>query len=135
MPSDLIDDDFWALIEPLLPSRSTCDNRYAGRKPAPDRATFAGIVFVLRSGISWYMLPRELGYGSGAVCCRRLATWQEAGVWADIQATLFAELLRRGHADVARAISGSLSIREVLTGNRTPGSLRPKVPEQKQRQP
>ena len=39
-----------------------------------------GIVFVLRSGIPWQMLPPELGCGSGMTCWRRLHEWQLAGV-------------------------------------------------------
>ena len=40
-----------------------------------------GIVFVLRSGIPWEMLPKELGCGSGMTCWRRLRDWQESGIW------------------------------------------------------
>ena len=36
-----------------------------------DRLALAGIIFVLRSGILWEMLPRELGC-SGMTCWRRL---------------------------------------------------------------
>jgi transposase len=40
-----------------------------------------GIVFVLRSGIPWEMLPQEMGCGSGMSCWRRLRDWQERGIW------------------------------------------------------
>jgi hypothetical protein len=33
---------------------------------------FTGILFVLRSGIPWEMLPQELGCGSGMTCWRFL---------------------------------------------------------------
>ena len=72
MHEGLIDDDFWALIEPLIATRSLPKRRSAGRPRAPDRAVFSGIVFVLRSGISWTLLPKKLGYGTSQVCCRRL---------------------------------------------------------------
>ena len=39
-----------------------------------------GILFVLRSGIRWQMLPQELGCGSGMTCWRRLRDWQRAVV-------------------------------------------------------
>ena len=40
-----------------------------------------GDSFVLRSGIPWNMLPKEMGCGSGSTCWRRLVRWQRAGVW------------------------------------------------------
>jgi len=39
-----------------------------------------GILFVLTTGIAWQRLPRELGFGSGMTCWRRLCDWQQAGV-------------------------------------------------------
>ena len=124
MLEGLIDDDFWALIEPLIPTRSFPERRSAGRPRAPDRAVFSGIVFVLRSGISWTLLPKKLGYGAGQVCCRRLAEWQEEGVWPSLQRVLVDELQRRGNADAANAIVDSLSVRAVLSGDKSAGTLR-----------
>jgi transposase len=34
----------------------------------PDRAVLTGILFVLKSGIPWGMLPQELGCDSGMTC-------------------------------------------------------------------
>jgi transposase len=124
MLEDLIDDDFWALIEPLISSRSLAKRRSAGRPRAPDRAVFSGIVFVLRSGISWTLLPQKLGYGTGQVCSRRLAEWQDEGVWPSLQRVLVDELQRRGHVDAANAIVDSLSVRAVLSGDKSAGTLR-----------
>ncbi|KLU24694.1 transposase [Caballeronia mineralivorans PML1(12)] len=124
MPDDLIDDEFWSLIEPLLSTCASQDRRHVGRKPTPDRAVLTGIVFVLRSGIPWNLLPQEMGYGSGAVCWRRLISWQEAGIWPSIRETLLAELRRRGQFNEARAIADSLSIRDVLAGSKPAGVLR-----------
>jgi transposase len=124
MSKDLIDGQFWTLIEPLIPTPGRRDHQYAGRKPTPDLAVFRGIVFVLQSGIPWNLLPKEMGFGTGAVCLRRLVAWQEAGAWPSIQEALLAELQRRGKTDEARAIAGSLSIRAVLSGNRPVERLR-----------
>lgn len=45
-----------------------------GRPRLPARAALAGIVYVLRSGIPWRMLPKEFGC-SGVTCWRRLRDW------------------------------------------------------------
>ena len=123
MPKELIDDELWLLIEPLLPARAPRNRRYAGRKPTPDRAALSGIVFVLRSGIAWNLLPQEMGCGSGTACWRRLVAWQEAGVWQRIHETLLAELRRRGEIDLSRALVDSSSIRAVLAGKK-PAQIR-----------
>jgi transposase len=76
----LVDDQFWQLLEPLLP-RPRHRYRHPGRKRLDDRRVLAGIVFVLTTGIPWQRLPQELGYGSGMTCWRRLHEWQQAGVF------------------------------------------------------
>jgi transposase len=77
-----------------------------------------GIIFVLRSGTAWNLLPQELGWGSGSVCWRRLDAWQKAGVWQRIHEALLAELRRRGQLDLERAIVDSSSIRAVSAGKK-----------------
>lgn len=114
----LVDDALWAQIEPLLPKRRSRRRRYAGRKPIPDRAALTGILFVLRSGIPWNMLPKEMGCGSGSACWRRLARWQRAGVWKKLHAALLAALHERGHLDLERAIVDSASLRALRGGKK-----------------
>ncbi|HEX2343897.1 MAG TPA: transposase, partial [Vicinamibacterales bacterium] len=71
-------DPLWNLIAPLLPVPPPRPN--GGRPRVPDRVCLTGILFVLRSGIPWQMLPRELGCGSGMTCWRRLRDWQHEGI-------------------------------------------------------
>ena len=78
MPAPLVSDTLWSVIEPLLPP--VAEKPKGGRPRVADRAALAGIVFVLRTGIPWEMLPREMGCGSGVTCWRRLRDWQTAGV-------------------------------------------------------
>jgi transposase len=118
MPKELIDDELWSLIEPLLPVRAPRNRRYAGRKPIPDRAVLTGIVYVLRSGTPWNLLPQEMGCGSGTVCWRRLDAWQQAGVWQRIHETLLAEMRRRDLLDMSRALVDSSSVRAVMAGKK-----------------
>src|ERR1700694_3809160 len=123
MTQALVDDDLWTRIEPLLPKRKHRNRRYAGRKPIPDRAVLTGILFVLRSGIPWNMLPREMGCGSGSTCWRRLARWQRAGVWKRLHRALLTELRRRGQLDLARAVVDSASLRALRGGKKLDRTL------------
>ncbi len=123
MTQALVDDGLWTQIEPLLPKRRPRNRQYAGRKPIPDRAVLTGILFVLRSGIPWNMLPREMGCGSGTTCWRRLVRWQRAGVWKRLHAVLLAELRRRGQLDVARTLVDSSSLRALRGGKKLDRTL------------
>jgi transposase len=123
MSQALVDDDLWTRIEPLLPKRRRRDRQYAGRTPIPDRAVLTGILFVLRSGIPWNMLPREMGCGAGSTCWRRLVRWQRAGVWKRLHRVLLAELSRRGELDLARAVVDSASLRALRGGKKLDRTL------------
>src|ERR671931_910753 len=79
MSKPLVSDTLWETIAPLLPPEPPKPK--GGRPPVDDRAALTGIVFVLRSGIPWEMLPQEMGCGSGVTCWRRLRSWQRRGVW------------------------------------------------------
>ena len=77
-----------------------------GRPRVPDRAALTGIIFVLKSGIPWELLPPELGCGSGVTCWRRLRDWQEAGVWDRLHRELLDRLGDADQIDWSRASSG-----------------------------
>ena len=101
MAQPLLDDALWARLEPLLPKPRRRARRGGGRPRVSERAAFTGILFVLRGGLPWQMLPREMGWGSGSTCWRRLVEWQRAGVWRRLHETLLAELRRRGWLEPA----------------------------------
>ena len=73
-------DGLWERIAPLLPPPKPRRYRHPGRRPIDDRAALAGIVFVLKTGITWNQLPTSLVGCSGVTCWRRLRDWTEAGV-------------------------------------------------------
>jgi len=117
MAKPLLDDELWALIEPLLPVKAR-RYRYPGRKPLSDRAVLTGIVFVLRSGIPWQMLPQEMGCGSGMSCWRRLRHWQQEGVWQRLHQVLLSKLREADRLDLSRVLVDSSSIRAVGAGQK-----------------
>ena len=65
----------------------------------PDRAALTGILFVLRPGLPWEMLPQEMGCGSGMACWRRLREWQAARVWDRLHRVLLDWLGQAGAID------------------------------------
>ena len=107
MRKPLVSDELWAALEPLLPPERPKPR--GGRPRCDDRAALTGIVFVLRSGVPWEMLPRELGC-SGMTCWRRLRDWQDAGVWAGLHRVLLERLADAGHIDWSRASLDSASV-------------------------
>ena len=120
MAKPWIDDELWAVIEPLLPAPKPRRFRYPGRKPIDNRRALAGIVFVLRTGIGWEDLPQEMGCGSGMTCWRRLRDWEAAGVWQRLHEVLLARLQGADQIDWSRAVVDSAPLR-ALKGGTKPG--------------
>jgi transposase len=56
MANPLVLGEFWELVEPLLPSWKQSSKGGVGNREA-----LAGILFVLRTGFPWEMLPQEMG--------------------------------------------------------------------------
>jgi transposase len=90
MAKPLVTDELWEVIEPLLPEEGPKPK--GGRPRLDDRAALTGILFVLKTGIPWEMLPQEMGCGSGMTCWRRLKEWHEAGVWERLHRRLLERL-------------------------------------------
>jgi transposase len=103
----LVSDALWALIAPLLPVRPPRPK--GGRPPLDDRKALEGIVFVLRTGIPWASLPKQMGCGSGMTCWRRLRDWQAAGVFERLHRALLDRLGKANAIDFGRCSLDSAS--------------------------
>ena len=122
MSKPLVSDELWEAIEPLLPKEPPKPK--GGRPRVPDRAALTGIIFVLKTGIPWEYLPREMGCGSGMTCWRRLRDWNRAEVWHRLHTVLLDRLGAAGKIDWGRASLDSGSLRAKKGGPR-PGRTRP----------
>jgi transposase len=109
MSKPLVSDELWAIIAALLPIEPPKPRGGRPRSIAA-RAALTGILFVLKSGIPWEMLPQEMGCGSGMTCWRRLRDWQKAGVWQRLHRVLLQRLSDAGRIDWERASLDSASV-------------------------
>jgi transposase len=108
MAKQLITDELWAVIEPLLPPEPK--KLRGGRPRIPNRDVLRGILFVLATGLPWEYLPPEMGCGSGMTCWRRLKEWHEAGVWQRLHQVLLDRLGEADRIDWSRASLDSSSV-------------------------
>jgi len=118
MAKKRVSESLWKAIAPLLPEPKP--SLKGGRPPIPNRACLEGIIFVLKTGMPWQMLPTRLGYGSGSTCWRRFRTWTRSGVWPELHRRLLRVFGRHGRINLERAVIDSASVR-ALKGGRTPG--------------
>ncbi len=118
MAKELISDELWKEIEPILPSPKPRRRLFPGRKPIDRRKVLTGILFVLKSGVPWEMLPQEMGCGSGMTCWRYLHAWQEAGVWDKLHRLFLSKLREADQIDWSRTVVDSASVRAVLGGRK-----------------
>ena len=75
-----LDDDAWAVIEPLLPKNQP------GARRVDDRRVISGIIHVLRSGCRWRDCPAE--YGPYTTVYNRFHRWSRRRIWQRLLAAL-----------------------------------------------
>ncbi len=121
MGKKLVTNELWEAIEPLLPPEPPKPK--GGRPRVPNKAALTGIVFVLKSGIPWEMLPQEMGCGSGSTCWRRLREWEELGVWSKLHRVLLDRLGEADEIDWERASLDSASV-PAKRGAKKPARIR-----------
>jgi transposase len=111
LADQLVPDELWALMAPLLPVPPRPP--YGGRHRAiPARNCFAAIVFMARTSTPWRLLPtRELGCGSPTTCWRRLTEWARAGVFDALHHAVLDRLGEQGQVDWSRTSVDTMSVR------------------------
>ena len=72
-----IPDKLWNEIKAILPIEKP--SKTVGRPIVPYRKVLDGILYILRTGCQWKMLPSE--FGSGSTCHRRFQEWNKLDVF------------------------------------------------------
>lgn len=77
-----VSDELWECVQPLIPERAP--HPKGGRPAEDDRQMLSAILYVLRTGIQWNALPRELG--ASTTVYDRFRLWERQGffkrLWA-----------------------------------------------------
>jgi putative transposase len=82
LPSDLTDAE-WAVLEPLFPQRS-----HRGRPPIWSyREIVEGLLYLLRGGLPWRMLPPKL-FPPMTTVQHYFYLWRDRGLWSSINQAL-----------------------------------------------
>jgi transposase len=106
----MINDDRWAFVDPLLPSRR--------RRPPADgqmspRAVLAAIIYAVTTDTPWEDLPDEFGVTPSAAQ-RRFGAWTDADLWRQLAVAA----TDTPHAQWARTVADAAIHR---AGNRAHG--------------
>ena len=79
-PIKRIPDELWDEFKKVLPKEKS--SKTVGRPIVPYRKVLDGILYVLRTGCQWKMLPKE--HGSGSTCHRRFQEWNDMDIFKNI---------------------------------------------------
>ena len=107
-----ISDDLWDKISDLLPNEKPKNT--VGRPIIPFRKVLDGILYVLRTGCQWKMLPSE--FGSGSTCHRRFQQWIKMNIFKKIWIRLLKEYNHKEGIELAWQALDSVSIKSPLGG-------------------
>lgn len=79
-----VSDRFWEIVEPLVPKPRRVEGKTyqrkpgGGRKPLEPRRVFEAIAYVLRTGVQWKALPKEV-FGSPSSIHAYFRKWEKEG--------------------------------------------------------
>ena len=109
----MISDELWDKICDLLPYEKPTDT--VGRPTIPFRKVLNGILYVLRTGCQWKMLPKE--YGSGSTYHhRRFQQWVQMDIFKKIWTKLLEEYDSKRGIKLMWQSLDSISIKSPLGG-------------------
>ena len=108
----MISDELWDRISTILPYEKP--NNTIGRPIIPYRKVLDGVLYVLRTGCQWKMLPKE--YGSGSTCHRRFQQWIKMGIFKNMWIRLLKDYDYRIGIKLAWQSLDSISIKSPLGG-------------------
>lgn len=112
-PTDLSDEE-WQILEPLVPAIKS-----GGRRAKyPRREIVNAILYVLRSGCQWRLLPHDLPHWQTVYTYYR--NWRLDGSWKRIHVALHRELREAAgrHPEASAAILDSQSVKTTEKGGR-----------------
>ena len=115
MAKDLVPDELWELVEPILPRHEPSPK--GGHPRVPDRVCLTGILFVLKTGLPWEDFPAEMGC-CGMTLLNRLREWEEAEVWQKLHELLLAGLRGADRIDFSRVIVDASFVRAMHGGKK-----------------
>ena len=75
-----VSDEFWEKVQLLIPP--TPSHAKGGRTRMDDRQAFAAMIYVLRTGIQWNALPRQMGASS--TVHDRYQEWERLGFFEQL---------------------------------------------------
>ena len=116
MYEGFLTDAQWAPIEHLFPIHT--GTRRGRPYSQPHRTTIEGILFVLKEGISWRLLPER--YGNWKSVHKRFRRWTDAGIFQAIFETLSSML----DLDIVMADGTFIDVHKYGTGARRRGRSR-----------
>lgn len=110
-PSDLTEAE-WNLIADMIPMP-----KQGGRPAKYDRREIVnGILYVLRSGCSWRMMPHDLPAWDSVF--GYFNRWKKAGVWEKIHQTLYSQMREQldRNPEATAGIADSQSVKTTEKG-------------------
>ena len=109
-----IPDELWDEFKKILPQEKP--PKTVGRPVIPYRKIIDGILYVLRTGCQWKMLPKE--YGSGSTCHRRFQEWNKLDIFNKMWIKLLKVYDKEVGINWAWQSLDSISIKSPLGGPR-----------------
>jgi transposase len=109
-----VSDELWDKIKTELPCEKPINT--IGRPIIPYRKVLNDILYVLRTGCQWKMLPSE--FGSGSTYHRRFQQWVQLDIFKKIWRRLLEEYANKISIKWAWQSLDSISIKSPLGGGR-----------------